>query len=143
LKKIKDERLIIQNLKNIRIAYIIQTIGILGILGYDLVSKGLEEMRGNPLWLVFMITSVISAYLSMNISADQESNKINPKKSLSISVVVLGLIAMVVGFLVSMSEGFTIINGIIMGGILFICGVVPIIYIFNLRTKRQDDNFEE
>ena len=89
MKKITDERLVLKNLKNIRIAYIIQTVGILGILGYDLVTKGLDGMRENPLWIVFMITTVISAYLSMSISADHESNKINPQKSLSISLVVL------------------------------------------------------
>ncbi|WP_223068289.1 hypothetical protein [Paenibacillus caui] len=143
MKKITDERLVLQNLKNIGIAYIIQTVGILGILGNDLVTKGLDGMRENPLWLVFMITTIISAYLSMSISADHESNKVNPQKSLSISLVVLILISTVVGFFVSLTDGFTIINGVIMGGILFICGLIPIVYIYNLRTKRQDENIEE
>ncbi|MET4563587.1 hypothetical protein ABIA69_004808 [Lysinibacillus parviboronicapiens] len=143
MKKITDERLVLQNLKNIRIAFIIQTIGILGILGYDFVTKGLDGMRENPLWLVFMITAVISAYLSMSVSADHESNKINPQKSLSISLVVLVVISTVVGFFVSLTEGFNIIDGVIMGGILFICGLIPIIYIYNLRKKRQDENNEE
>jgi hypothetical protein len=143
MKKITDERLVLQNLKNIRIAYIIQTVGILGILGYDLVTKGLDGMRENPLWLVFMITTIISAYLSMCISADQESNKINPQKSLRISLVVLVSISTVVGFLVSFTDGYTAIDGGIMGGILFICGIVPIIYIYNLRTKQQDENIDE
>ena len=143
MKKIVDERLVLQNLKNIRITYIIQTIGILGILGYDLVTKGLDGMRENPLWLVFMITAIISAYLSMSISADHESNKIDPKKSLRISLVVIILISTVVGFLVSFTDGFTIIDGVIMGGILFVCGLIPIVYIYNLRKKRQDENYEE
>lgn len=143
MKKITDERLVLQNLKNIRIAYIIQTVGILGILGYDLVTKGLDGMRENPLWLVFILTAVISAYLSMSISADHESNKINPQKSLSISLVVLILISNVVGFFVSLTDGFTLINGVIMGGILFICGLIPIVYIYNLRKKRQDENIED
>jgi hypothetical protein len=143
MKKVTDERLVLQNLKNIRIAYIIQTVGILGILGYDLVTKGLDGMRENPLWLIFMITTVISAYLSMSISADQESNKIHPQKSLSISLIVLILISTVVGFFVSLTDGFTIVNGILMGGILFICGLIPIVYIYNLRIKRQDENIEE
>lgn len=143
MKKITDERLVLQNLKNIRIAYIIQTVGILGILGYELVTKGLDGMRENPLWLVFMITTVISAYLSMSISSDQESNKINPQKSLSISLVILILISTVVGFFVSLTDGFTIMNGAIMGGILFICGLIPVVYIYNLRTKRQNENIEE
>lgn len=143
MKKITDERLVLQNLKNIRIAYIVQTVGILGILGYDLVTKGLDGMRKNPLWLVFIITTVISAYLSMSISADHENNKVNPQKSLSISLVVLVLISTVVGFFVSLTDGFTITNGVIVGGILFICGLIPIVYIYNLRKKRQDENIEE
>ncbi|MGD6967368.1 hypothetical protein ACQCVP_13135 [Rossellomorea vietnamensis] len=143
MKKITDERLILQNLKNIRIAYIIHTIGILGILGYDLVTKGLDGMRENPLWLVFILTTVISAYLSMSISTDNENNKTNPVKSLSISLVILVLISTVIGFLVSLTDGFTIINGLIIGGILFICGLIPIIYIYYLRKKRQDENNED
>ncbi|WHY86859.1 hypothetical protein QNH39_02995 [Neobacillus novalis] len=143
MKKIRDERLILKNLQNTRIAYLIQTVGILGILGYDLVTKGLDGMRENPLWLAFMITTVISAYLSMSISADHENNKKSPKKSLSISLFVLVIISTIVGFFVTFTEGFTIIDGVIMGGILFICGLVPLIYIYYLRTKRQDENFVE
>ena len=60
----------------------------------------------------------------MSISADHESNKIYPQKSLRIS--------MVVGLFVSLTDGFTVINGVIMGGILFICGLIPIVYIYNL-----------
>ncbi|MBH0162968.1 MULTISPECIES: hypothetical protein [Fictibacillus] len=138
MNKITDERLVLQNLKNIRIAYIVQTVGILGILGYDFVTKGLDGMRENPLWLVFILTTAISAYLSMSISADHESNKINPKKSLSISLVVIVFISTVIGFFVSLTDGFDIIDGVIMGGILFICGFIPIVYIYSLRKKRQD-----
>ncbi|ADU32199.1 hypothetical protein [Evansella cellulosilytica] len=143
MKKITDERLLLQNLINIRIVYIIQTIGIIGILGYDLVSKGFDEMRENPLWLLLIITGVTSAYLSMSISADYENNKINPQKSLSISLVVLLLISTVIGFFVSLTDGFAIINGVMIGGIIFVCGLIPIVYIYNLRKKRQDENNED
>lgn len=51
MKKIKDERLVLNNLQDIRIIYIVQTIGILCILGYAFFQGGLEEMRANPLWL--------------------------------------------------------------------------------------------
>lgn len=88
-------------MKNIHAAYIIQTIETLGILGYDLATKGFNEMRENPLWLLFMITAVISAYLSMNISVDHESDEIQPVKNFSI---------------------------------------IPIVYIYQLRAKRQDDD---
>ncbi|MCA1025427.1 hypothetical protein LCM23_04930 [Cytobacillus kochii] len=142
MKKITDERLVLQNLKNIRIAFIIQTIGILGILGYDLVTSGLDEMRKNPLWTVFIITAVVSAYLSMSISADHEDNKMNPLKNLIISLIILILITTIVGFFVSLTQGFSLINGVIVGVILFICGLIPIIYIYYLRKKRQDKDSE-
>lgn len=140
MKKISDERLILQNLKNVRIAYFIQTLGILGILGYDLITKGFEGMRENPLWLVFMITTIIFAYLSMSISVEYENKKTDSQKSLRISLLILILISAVVGFLVSLTDGFTIINGLIIGGILFICGLIPIVYIYNLRKRQVEKN---
>ncbi|WP_394237267.1 hypothetical protein [Niallia oryzisoli] len=143
MKKIKDERLILQNLKNIRIAYIIQTLGILGILGYDFVTKGFDGMRENPLWLVFILTTVISTYLSMSISIDHEGNEKSPKKGLTISLIIIVIVSILIGFFVSITHGFTIANGIMMGGILLICGLVPVIYIYYLRTKRQNEHFDE
>jgi len=72
MKKITDERLIFKNLQNIKVTYIVQTIGILSILGYEFVQGGLEGMRQNPLWLVFILTSVVYSYLSMSVSIDHE-----------------------------------------------------------------------
>lgn len=143
MKKITDERLVLQNLKNTRFVFIIQTIGILGILGYDAATKGLDGMRENPLWLVFMITAIISAYLSMSISADHEINEVSPQKRFSTSLIVLILISTVGGFLVSLTDGFSIINGVTIGGILFICGLIPAGYIYHLRKKRQNEDSNE
>lgn len=143
MKKIEDERLKLQNLKNIRIAYIIQTVGILGILGYDFITKGPEGMTANPLWIVFMITSVISAYLSISVSVDHERAGKEPRKGLIISLAVITLISAAIGILVSITDGYTIINGILLGSILFICFLVPAVYIYYLRKKRQEENLEE
>jgi len=71
VKVIKDERLVIQNLKNIRIAFAFQTICILGILIYEGIRKGISHITDNPLWLVFMATSVLLGYLNMRISVDE------------------------------------------------------------------------
>ncbi|WP_186579451.1 hypothetical protein [Aquibacillus kalidii] len=139
MKKIKDERLVLQNLKNIRIAFIIQTIGIIGILAYDLITKGFDGMRDNPLWMVFMITGIVTAYLSMNISVDHEEESKSPKRGLVISLSVVGAISIVIGLLVSITDGYNVLDGVLMGGILLACGLVPVIYIYFLRKKRQDD----
>ncbi|MFD1066062.1 hypothetical protein [Oceanobacillus locisalsi] len=139
MKKIKDERLKLKNLKNIRVLFMIQTIGILGILGYDLVTKGLDGMTDNPLWNVFIITAIVSAYLSMNISIDHETSEKSPEKGLAISLVVTVFISIVIGILSSLGEGIPAMNGILIGGIIFICGFIPSFYVYRLRKKTMDN----
>ena len=80
MKKITDERLVVRNLQHVRIAFIVQTLGILGILGYEVIQGGLDQMRENPLWLVFMITSIVYAYLTMSTSVEHEKRIKNPWK---------------------------------------------------------------
>lgn len=139
MKKIKDERLQLQNLQNIRIVFLVQNLGIIGILGYDFIYKGMEGMRNNPLWLVFLLSMIISLYLSMSISADYERQPKNPKRSLVISLVGSLLICTLIGFFVAKSESNSILEGVIMGGCLFICILIPVVYIYTLRIKRQEE----
>lgn len=139
MKKIKDERLQLQNLQNIRIVFIVQNLGIIGILAYDYFSKGMEEMRNNPLWLLFLLSMIISKYLSMRISADYERQPTNPKKSLVISLVGSGVICTLIGFFIAKSESNSIFEGTLMGGCLFICILIPVVYIYTLRIKRQEE----
>ncbi|MDX8047330.1 hypothetical protein SH601_15280 [Gracilibacillus sp. S3-1-1] len=139
MQKIRDERLTLKNLNNIRIAYIIQTLGIIGILGYDLATKGMSGMTNNPLWVVFIITTTLSAYLSMTISVEHESKKSSPKKGLKISLLVLVLICLAIGIIISLVDGFNMMNGLLLPGIILLCGVIPIYYIYHLRNKRNAD----
>lgn len=139
MKKIKDERLILKNLKNLRIVYIVQTLGIIGILGYDWVTQGLGGMTGNPLWYVFMIATVVSAFLSMSIGVDHEEKEKSPKTGLWLSVAVLTTVCTLVVLYTAMSDGFTVLNGLVFGGVLFICGIIPCMYLYRLRRKKQED----
>lgn len=143
IKKINDERLLIRNLKNIRIAYIVQTLGIIAILAYDLITKGVDGMTNNPLWLVFLVTMVVSAYLSMSISVEYENRKKPVKKGFMISLVVLTLLSIVFGVLTALSDGFTAMKGLLVGAIIFVCGLAPILYIYFLRKKRIDEESAE
>jgi len=42
MKRIRDERLLLQNLKNIRVAFIVQTLGVVAILVYQAVTEGVR-----------------------------------------------------------------------------------------------------
>lgn len=140
--KITDERLILRNLQHIRISYIVQTIGILCILGYELYKGGVEGMTRNPLWLVFMLTTIVYAYLSMSTSVEQERRNKNPKKSFIISLTVVTVIDAAISVFTAITPGFNWKNGILIGAILFICGIIPVYYIYRLRMKQEDDNEE-
>ena len=136
MKKITDERLVVRNLQHVRIAYIVQTLGILGILGYELIQGGLDQMRENPLWLVFMITSIIYAYLTMSTSVEHEKRIKNPRKSLKNSLIVLLVIGAALAYFVSITPDSNWGMGILIGGIIVICGAIPTIYIYRLRIKQ-------
>jgi len=67
LQKINDERLMLKNLKNMCVTYAIQTIGIIGILAYELVTQGIYGIIANPgLWIVFLVSTIMLAFLSTN-----------------------------------------------------------------------------
>ncbi len=135
-----DERLALKNLQKIRIAYAVQTLGVLGILGYDLVTSGMDGMRENPLWLVFIVATTILAFLSMNISVDHESNKKSAKRGLVISLIIVTMISITIGIFTALSEGSAALDGIIVGVVFLICGFVPFLLLFNLRKRRGDDS---
>lgn len=139
MKKITDERLVLRNLHPIKIAYIIQTIGILCILAFDLYQGGVEQMRNNPLWLLFIITTVVMAYLSMSVSVEHEREIKNPKRSLIISLIIVLLIAFALAYFTSRTPGFDWSNGLLIGVIILICGFVPCFYIYRLRMKQLED----
>lgn len=81
MKKIKDERLILQTLKNVRIAFLFQSLGIIGILGYIGFTEGIDQITKSSLWLLFILTSIVLSYLQLSVSIDVEEgekgNKVN------------------------------------------------------------------
>lgn len=85
MKKIKDERLQIQHLKNIRIAFIVQTIGIFAILLYEMLTEGVMEATDNPLWLLFILTMVVLGWLNLKISVDEYDNAKEQKRRAAIT----------------------------------------------------------
>jgi hypothetical protein len=139
MKKIKDERLQWKNLQHIRVAFIVQTLGILGILGYELVTSGMDQMMENPLWLVFTITVAVMAYLQMGISVDHEKAKASPKTRRNGALGVLIFFSILIAVFTSLQNGSTTITGVIIGVVVFVCGVVPLWYLYSLRKRRQED----
>lgn len=128
MQKIKDERLILKNLKNIRLAFLIQSLGILLILFKDFFKHGNEIIK-NPLWLLFVVTMTVLGFLSMNISIDYDRNEIAADKVITFGMIIVILISSLIVLSVSFTSGFNIYDGLLYGGILFICGLGTLLYV--------------
>lgn len=100
-------------------------------------------MRENPLWMVFILTSIVSAYLSMSISVEQERAIINPQKSFIIRLVVLAVIVVFIAYLISITPNYGWKDGLLLGSILLICGFIPMYYVYRLRLKQRQDLQDE
>lgn len=70
MKKVKDERLLIKNLKNIRIAFLVQIIGLFAALTYEVITEGPREAIGHPIFLSFLLTMIVYFSLTISISKD-------------------------------------------------------------------------
>ncbi|HJV17831.1 MAG TPA: branched-chain amino acid ABC transporter substrate-binding protein [Bacillales bacterium] len=142
MKKEKDESLILQGLKNIRIAFLFQTLGILAILIYDGFTHGIMNVtRNNPLWLVFMATTIILGYLNMGISFDIEkmNGKSTTRQMPFYAKILLALAIGTVIFLIMIFSGSSINDSVITGIVISVSFIIAYSISHYLRKKRNDD----
>ncbi|RGP46592.1 branched-chain amino acid ABC transporter substrate-binding protein [Bacillus thuringiensis] len=143
VKKIKDERLILQTLKNVRIAFLFQSFGIIGILGYIGFTEGIDQITKSPLWLVFILTSIILSYLQLSVSIDVEESekeiKLTPYYKIVLRSLIVGIVMAIIYIIFSPES--PLFEAILTGGILFICflGSYSVSY-FIKKRRLQDEN---
>lgn len=143
LKKIKDERLILQTLKNIRIAFLFQSIGIIGILGYIGFTEGMDQITKSPLWLLFILTSIVLSYLQLSVSIDVEESekeiKLTPYYKIILRSLIVGIIMAIIYIIFSPER--PLFEAILTGGILFICFLASYsVSYFITKRRLQDDD---
>ncbi|MGF2384797.1 hypothetical protein [Lentilactobacillus otakiensis] len=77
MKRIKDERLILKNLSNIRWAFLVENLAAISILVVQAVQKRslyAVVTYNNPVFLVLMIGALSLTFLSVNVSAQVEDH---------------------------------------------------------------------
>lgn len=72
LNQISDERLLAKNLRNIRIAFVVQTVGIVALLGFEWIQNGSRAMFEEPLHLVFLVSLTVYVALTIPIARENE-----------------------------------------------------------------------
>lgn len=139
MKKITDERLKLKNLKVIRLAFVIQYVGIIGLLSYDYIKNGQKSATENPLWLLFIITNIVMAFGAMPISTDHEKLKKSPSYSNYFFVsLLIGVAAAVLTMIMSPTSSIRTI--VLIGALFFICFLVPFTVLYRFRKKNFDDS---
>ncbi|MCW9131608.1 branched-chain amino acid ABC transporter substrate-binding protein [Bacillus paramycoides] len=144
MKKIKDERLILQTLKNIRIAFLFQSIGIIGILGYIGFTEGMDQITKSPLWLLFILTSILLSYLQLSISIDVEESekeiKLTPYYKLVLRSLIVGIIMAIIYIIFSPER--PLFEAILTGSILFVCFLTSYSVSYLIKKRRLQDEDE-
>lgn len=142
MKKIKDERLILQNLKNIRIAFIFQSLGIIGILVYRIITEGYQAAVDSLLWLLFLLTGVILSWLNLKISVDTDEKASTKKLGpyyMRMRVLIIAVVSIVIGVIIKYAPGGTTKNAIILGAVIFVCFLISYTVTYFMRKKRYDE----
>ncbi|PDY70205.1 branched-chain amino acid ABC transporter substrate-binding protein [Bacillus cereus] len=143
MKQIKDERLILQTLKNIRIVFLFQSLGIIGVLGYIGFTEGIDQITKSPLWLVFILTSMILSYLQLSVSIDVEESekeiKLTPYYKIVLRSLIVGIVMAIIYIIFSPES--PLFEAILTGGILFICflGSYSVSYFIKKRRLQDED----
>lgn len=144
MKKIKDERLILKTLKNIRIAFIFQYIGVIGILGYIGFTEGIDQITKSPLWLLFILTSIVLSYLQLSVSIDVEESekeiKLTPYYKIILRSLIIGIVMAIIYIIFSPER--PLFEAILTGGILFICFLGSYSISYFIKKRRLQDNDE-
>jgi membrane glycosyltransferase len=144
VKKIKDERLMLKTLKNIRIAFLFQYIGVVGILGYIGFTEGINQITKSPLWLLFMLTSILLAYLQLSVSIDVEEGekeiKLTPYYKLVLRSLIVGIIITTIYIIFSPER--PLFEAILTGSIFFICFLVSYSVSYFMKKRRLQDDDE-
>ncbi|WP_029451227.1 hypothetical protein [Clostridium algidicarnis] len=139
MNKIKDERLVLRNLKNIRIAFLFQTLGIIIILCKEHFMDG-KSFSDIPLFLVFILTGVIMSFLNMGISVDNEdpekSSIFNSYKWILILSITVGALFIFISLIFSNEIPFT--RALIGGLIVFICFLAAFSVGYFIKKNHSD-----
>lgn len=143
MKRINDERLLLQNLKNVRIAFIVQTLGIIAFLFYEGVTNGVRAVVAHPLWLVFIITMVVFQWLNLEVSLDVYDSVSKEKKPLPYYLTVIA--SAIIGIAVALFARFGPDSSgnrdaALVGGVVFLCILVPFSYAYYRQKIRKEEH---
>ncbi|AND09735.1 MULTISPECIES: hypothetical protein [Bacillus] len=125
-------------------AFLFQYIGVVGILGYIGSTEGIDQITKSPLWLLFMLTSILLAYLQLSVSIDVEEGekeiKLPPYYKLVLRSLLIGIIITIIYLIFSPER--PLFEAILTGSVFLICFLVSYSVSYFIKKRRLQDNDE-
>lgn len=140
MKKITDERLKLKNLEHIRIAHLIQTLGIFGILTYRTITEGIDAVFGTPLWWVFRLTVSVLLLSAVSMSIEHDTKTRSPKKFFT-GWLIFTLVMTVGTFILGINQ-VSFPKLLLAGGAVFVVAILPGLYIRYLLKRKLESEIE-
>lgn len=139
MKKVTDERIVFENLKHIKTAFLVQTLGIVLILAVDGARNGYEHARSNPLWLLVLVTAIVLSYSRLRTAVESERPG---RKPFSYGKAVIGPLAagIAVFAAAALFSETSMMNAVMLGAALFAASLIPALLITFYRKKNQDED---
>ncbi|QGV06936.1 branched-chain amino acid ABC transporter substrate-binding protein [Bacillus cereus] len=125
-------------------AFLFQYVGVVGILGYIGSTEGIDQITKSPLWLLFMLTSILLAYLQLSVSIDVEEGekeiKLTPYYKLVLRSLLIGIIITIIYLIFSPER--PLFEAILTGSVFLICFLVSYSVSYFIKKRRLQDNDE-
>ncbi|WP_442601394.1 branched-chain amino acid ABC transporter substrate-binding protein [Paenibacillus sp. KN14-4R] len=138
MKKMKDERLILQTLKNIRIAYIVLMLGVLFILVKQFTVDGINVFA-TPLFFVMVVSNSVLAVMNMGVSIDYAStgkkSYLDSYRNIIWICAAVGVAFMALYWFLSPER--VIWEALLSGVVFFVCFLIPFSIGYRMKKKRS------
>ncbi|MDH4423418.1 hypothetical protein QEZ44_18670 [Bacillus cereus] len=142
MKIVKDERLMIEGLKHIRLAFVSQNIVILGIVFYRYVLQGAGYESVSDLLMVFMGGIVVINFLNLKNSVEvyEHTGGVSRRYFMKLLFIPVGVVIGILAICIIVTPDISIKEISITALIMFACFSVPslFIYIYMKRIKSED-----
>ncbi|MGG5740146.1 MULTISPECIES: hypothetical protein [Bacillus cereus group] len=142
MRIVKDERLMIEGLKHIRLVFILQNIVILGIVFYRYVLQGAGYESVSDLLMVFMGGIVVINFLNLKNSVEvyEHTGGVSSSYFMKLLLIPVGIVIGILAICIVATPDISIKEISLTALIMFACFLVPslFIYIYMKKIKSED-----
>ena len=104
----------------------------------------MDQITKSPLWLLFMLTSILLAYLQLSVSIDVEEGEkeinLTPYYKLVLRSLLIGIIITIIYIIFSPER--PLFEAILTGSVFLICFLVSYSVSYFIKKRRLQDNDE-